>query len=82
VEKRGRTHEALNEPVAHPLSQMCNGISRGTIMSVIVALLMSCGLVGLLISDWANADVAAVIAGAAVVSGVIGALSGRDDRTI
>ena len=61
---------------------MCNGISRGTIMSVIVALLMSCGLVGLLISDWANADVAAVIAGAAVVSGVIGALSGRDDRTI
>jgi hypothetical protein len=49
-------------------------------MSLIVALLMCCGAVGLLIFDWANADIAVVISGVAVITGVFG--TAGDDSAI
>jgi hypothetical protein len=53
----------------------------GTSMSLILALLMCCGAVGLLMIDWANADIAVAISGVAVITGIFGA-SGRDDGAI
>jgi hypothetical protein len=52
----------------------------GTRMSLIVALLMCCGAVGLLIIDWGNADIAVAISGVAVITGVFG--TAGDDRAI
>jgi hypothetical protein len=47
-------------------------------MSLIIALLMCCGAVGVLIFDWSNSDIAVVISGVAVITGVFGAAGGGD----